>query len=531
MKSRQGVSFGTVLVVVALVMTLGFALAGVSVQHLNVMFQVTNRSQALDLARSAVALGMERVLTDNEFGTRAGEDTTLTFTDSTGQQGRLTFDRSRAAALGIPFSTNNLLGSGSVPGAGDRVVPIKTVHLVGVGTSGGVTRQVEVVIHLPPYPYAAASDGRVQASNVIVGAVDANAPGGIPAGRLRPASLLSNSRGNAMRVGAGSDVRGDLLARGKIEVENGAKVSGRVRPNQEERDLPTMTARDYDPKVMERPYVDLQASYSGSVAFTGVMRRDGNLSVGGDLDLQGAVIYVDGDVTVDGALTGKGVVAATGNITVRDHSELDAQDRVALLSQKKLTLHGGGRSSSLIHGILYSEGGFEADLLTLRGVLIARGQNPTDPTIKLSNSRVIRDVAPVAVDVGPTAGTTSFDISVGLDGELPFTPMYSPSYSGKGPGGGGVSVITVTRRQDGTYSVLKSNPVIPGIFANESDLAQRISTATGASYSEVLRQVFTASRGTPQTTVAPGFALTVKDPSQMLPIYEQARVVLWKENQ
>ncbi|MCE7872436.1 hypothetical protein DYH09_18940 [bacterium CPR1] len=400
-KHRRGVGLGTVLVVVALVGTLGMALAGVSVQHLSLMARSLNRSQALDLARSAMAMGLERVLTDNAYGTRPGEDTTLTFTDSLGQKGQLTFDQGKAGQLKIPYSINNLNGTGPVPAYDGDVIPHKSVHLVAVGkTRSGVTRSVEVMLRLPPYPYAAASDFSIDASGIIVGGLDPGAPLGMPRGRLRPASIFSNAKGrHAVKLGDRSTVAGDLLAQGEIEVDRGASVAGQVREQQEPRDLPKIKIEDYDPIVKGRPYFPMDGVYPDGLTFTGELRREGDLTIEGSMGLQGAVMFVDGAVNIAGALTGKGVLVATGNITINDHAELSAQDRVALISKKKLTLKGGGYRSSLIQGMLYSEGGFEADQLTLRGVLIARdgGHNSGKPEVKLTNSRVIKDNGIVSV--------------------------------------------------------------------------------------------------------------------------------------
>lgn len=579
MRKARGVGLGTVLVVVALVVTLGFALAGASVQHLGLQTRLTNGSRALDMARAAVNLGLERVLTDPDYGKDPTADTLQEYSDGQGAVGRMTFNPNQASANHIPYSLNNLSGTEVKAGSTGQVVPLKTVHLIGVGTFRNVTRQVEVVLSLPPYPYAAASDGPISARDVIVGAAPPGSLAGIPTGKLKPASLLSNAEGKqALVLGEGSNVSGDLMARGGIKVDQGATVKGLVRPNQQERELPIWHTDDYDPIVQNRPYIELDESYSAGsqntlgtstgsepVKFTGTARRDGNLNIEGDLDIQGALVFVDGDLNVNGALTGKGVVVCTGNLTVRDHAEVDSHDKVALLTQGKMTLKGGGLSSSLITGILYSEGGFEASQLTLRGVVISRQGSSGDRPVTLNGTRVVRDPEAVTVTVAPTTvGQTSFVVDLGgLGGPGGgFTPPQSPAVPPQGGPRMAPSPVPLEVPTDdpgrpvgqigNTTSLLATFTVHPSLPENQytvvfspidavppvngqftaADMAAQIEASTGVPASTVFALIEHSAAAAVVNTppaVAPAYTLTVKEPSQLLPFYQQARIVLWKE--
>ncbi len=525
---RRGVGLGTVLIVVALVGTLGMAMSSLSVQHLTMMTKSLNRSQALDLARSAMAMGLERVLADNEYGTKGGQ-TTLTFTDSEGGVGRLTFDAADASTLGIPRSINNLTGTGPVAGPNGETIPHKSVHLVAVGkTRSGVTRTVETVLRLPPYPYAAASDFKIDASGIIVGGLDPGAPPGMPRGKLRPASIFSNNEDrDAVKLGDRSTVSGDLLAKGEIEVDRGATVAGDIRENQESRDLPRIKISDYDPIVKGRPYFPMQEVYPGGLIFSGEMRREGNLNVDGTMSMQGAVIYVNGAVNVAGALTGKGVLVATGDVTVNDHAELDAQDRIAIVSGKKLTLRGGGYRSSLIQGTLYSEGGFEADQLTLRGVLIARnGKNGGSNSVKLTNSRVIKDDGVVSV----TVSSTTF----GIDFSDRNWPLIRASNSNPNPPRPDPPDEPVkanfTKHADGLYTVdiegvLSTTEEVP-----EDEMAAKVAEAFGGLDADKILAQMRDGANDETKHVGKKYKLGVQDPASLLPVVEQARVVFWKED-
>ncbi len=579
MRKKSGVGLGTVLVVVALVVTLGFALAGASVQHLNLQSRLTNAARAKDVARAAVNLGLERVLTNPDYGADTSADTLQEFTDHDGAVGRLTFNPGQAGRFGIPYSLNNLSGTEVKAGSTGQIVPLKTVHLVSVGTYRNVTRKVEVVLSLPPYPYAAASDGPISARQVIVGAVPPDAPLGMPAAnlKLKPANLLSNANGgDALVLGENSTVSGDLMAKGGIKVDQRAQVKGMVRPNQEERELPAWKTDDYDPKLLDRPYIELQENYDANkspadpgttkpgeptnppgpaVKFSGTVRRQGNLNVEGDLNVEGAMVFVDGDMNVNGALTGKGVVVTTGNLTVRDHAEVDAHDKVALLAKKKLTLKGGGRSSSLITGILYSEGGFEASQLTLRGVVISRQGASGDKPVLFNGARVVKDPQAVTVTVAPTVDPGHFTILL----RSPLPPYQEPNsatgYVLPRPGeqlnvpaevvygtanfpfpDGPLLYADVTESPGPEGEPLYSARLYPGSYSVNgtmtlADLAVAIGAETGISPRVIMALLTDAPRTnvTTTTTLAPSYTLTVKEPSQLLPFYQQARVVLWKE--
>lgn len=601
MRKKHGVGLGTVLVVVALVVTLGFALAGASVQHLNVQSRLTNSARALDVARAAVNLGLERVLTNQDYGKDSGTDTLQEFKDSQGAVGRITFNPIQADKLGIPVSLNNLQGTEVKSGSTGQVVPLKTVHLVGVGTFRNVTRKVEVMLSLPPYPYAAASDGPINARQVVVGAVPPGTALGMPPAKLKPANLLSNAEGGqALTLGEGSTVTGDLMAKGGIKVDQSAQVKGLVRPNQEERELPIWKTDDYDPKLLGRPYLELQESYSASpsgtgrkpgesttslsqepsnrassngaaVKFTGTVRRQGNLNIEGDLDVEGALLFVDGNLNVNGALTGKGVVVANGDLTIRDHAEVDAQDKVALLAKKKLTLKGEGRASSLITGILYSEGGFEASQLTLRGVVISREGASGTKAVTLNGTRLVKEPEAVTVTVAPTTQSATFSVLLGVvptsagggfliepiseDARLKFDqsqgfetgPQMEQVVDGSGES---TTISWVSSGQEGlvaTFTAIAdpndadhpfyavsfndSRLVIPGFYKKDA-MIQKLAEVTRMDVSmlgAIFDQYSTAPSAQP-TTIAPSYTMTVKEPSQLLPFYQQARVTYWKED-
>jgi len=65
------------------------------------------------------------------------------------------------------YSTNNLERSRN-QGWDRRSVPKGKCHLVAVGRCGAITKRIEVMLHIPKYPWPIASDGEVEVSNSLV---------------------------------------------------------------------------------------------------------------------------------------------------------------------------------------------------------------------------------------------------------------------------------------------------------------------------------------------------------------------------
>ncbi|MEW6283337.1 MAG: hypothetical protein AB1758_32310, partial [Candidatus Eremiobacterota bacterium] len=156
MRRARGLSLGSTLLVACLVVTLGLALSGVSVTHLNLSARATSSSSARDLARSVLALAVERIQGNADFGVTGPatdvDPLRVRFGAAPGE-GLLTFDPAEARRLGIPLSVNNLAGGRSLTAPDGQTVPTQSAYLVAVGRSGGLQRRVEAVLHLPPFPY------------------------------------------------------------------------------------------------------------------------------------------------------------------------------------------------------------------------------------------------------------------------------------------------------------------------------------------------------------------------------------------
>ena len=140
-KSRtRGGALGLVLAVAALALLAAFVAANVATLNLRMASQVSNGAVAEGLAKSVVQEAMANLQEDLGFQDSLEMGPGLGLPE--GARGYLTFDETS----GGPYSTNNFLGEDN--SGWRRTVPDQSIHLVGVGECGGVTRYVEAVVHL-----------------------------------------------------------------------------------------------------------------------------------------------------------------------------------------------------------------------------------------------------------------------------------------------------------------------------------------------------------------------------------------------
>ena len=121
-RSPKGASLATVMMVVAMMLTLGFTVVAIAFNHLNLSFKSSNQTQADHLAEATLAKAIDRIVNDREYGLlgTAEEKTVRITRPSTGMfsslpegsEGLLTFDETYANEKGIPYSTNNRTEAG-----------------------------------------------------------------------------------------------------------------------------------------------------------------------------------------------------------------------------------------------------------------------------------------------------------------------------------------------------------------------------------------------------------------------------------
>jgi cytoskeletal protein CcmA (bactofilin family) len=202
-----------------------------------------------------------------------------------------------------------------------------------------------------------------------------------------PGHIVSNattgqSDPNAIVLGTGTKVAGDVKARGPIDLSGGPVVQGEVLPNAAQQNLPDVDFAALDPAGKQY----LEDWTVGEKELVGRSRYTGNLTIG-DLEMSEGMLYVDGDVTVTGKVKGKGAIVATGKITVTGSMETEA-DHAALVAKGDIKIHGDGPNSSKFYGLVYSEGSIDIARTTIMGAAVSKD---TAGTTKLE------DVVAVAV--------------------------------------------------------------------------------------------------------------------------------------
>lgn len=518
----------TTLVFLAVVATLGFALASLSVQHLSAAASQENRQQALLLGRSAVSMAIARLMKSQPApgllqaslpGTRPGA------------VGLLTFETNR----GLAYSTNNLQGDTAVAGWGGRSVPRHAALLIGEGRSGGVVRRVEALLAVPPYPYALASAGPVDARNGVVIA-------GLPAGSsqlnpdttgvtLQPADMLSNDAGaQAIFLGAGTRVTGDVKAAGTVRLDPAALIEGRVTNGAAREQIPNIPLANYDPQ--SGPHTVLTAAPTGPLS--GAFRHQGDLNCTQGLQLDAGVVYVDGDLTVSGGLRGKGMVVCTGNLTVNGQTDFQSGNGLAVLAGGDLKVSGSGQAGSFFQGLLYTKGSFEADRVTVVGTMIAASTN-ANPRVLLDDARVIYNQGGV-VSLPPVGGSSG--LANLTTGALPPLLLGSRSvniYVARNNSGGWDGNFTFTWPPANTAVMARPlGATVDQVLFNLRDVLEPIAVQEG-SLAELDRWLTGLNLDGGPPGPAPGPAppppsLVTFDPSSFLQLVERVRIVMWRES-
>ncbi|MBN9414223.1 MAG: hypothetical protein J0I12_02235 [Candidatus Eremiobacteraeota bacterium] len=440
MKRTQAFSLGNTVVVIAVASTLAFTIAAASLNHLNYSNRVANGQQAQNIAESTLALVTEKLLNDSDAKKRdlgSTHEASATFTyQLNGGQGVITFNPGQAADWKMPYSTNNLGGDNPVAGNDpSKPIPKHSAQLIARGTIGGVTRQVECVLYIPPFPYAVATAGPFQSDGkLIIGALnEALKDGQKPAPEeILKANLASNSRDpKALVLGKDSRVSGDVRSVGGVETDKTVYIGGRVRPGEDPIQIPKESVTKYDPDnafdpatgtYHPRPGLQTMPAVSNSPTVSGFSKCRGNMTVTGGLDLKGGVLYVQGSATIEGGIRGKGALFVENNLTLTGATNLKTDNQVAVLSGGDVSIIGSGQESSLFQGLLYNEGSFKAQQITLMGVLIQNKEsavtNITDAALYYQSSQgKLEMVVNGAVD--PSKGNISINaLGLGATGAV-----------------------------------------------------------------------------------------------------------------
>ena len=353
-------------------------LADLCMTHLRFSGRVDSSLKASQIARSTISAGIARILDDQTFGQNGLAAETIDL-PLDGGRGFLTFDPTTANAEGMSFSSNNLDKTTSIVGAGASTIPPNTVHLVARGVSGDVEKTVEVVLNVPPFPWAIASGGTLELkSGVVVGALPAGVWPPDP-NQLLPADILANSQSTgSITLSAQSRVHGDVETPGSVILGGGpTTVQGEVREGVAPATIGRLKAADFDPLLTGATFDDLDAGVATAsrLVLSGAARKTGVLDLPEGLELQGSQLFVDGDLHVRKGVRGSGVLVVTGDVTIESGLSLNAASSLAVFSGGSVRLKGVGPQQTAIRGIFYASQGLIAEEMTIVGSLIVPGSS------------------------------------------------------------------------------------------------------------------------------------------------------------
>lgn len=405
-------SLGTVLLCMVVLAGILFVAVSAALSHLQVANAAESQAHARNLAESAIAQALHEI---SESGTQPAGDTVVTIEGVAGT-GLVTFN---PGVDSRGYSVFNLEGASSVPGTRGKIVPPRTVHLVGRGVVGSARSYVECLFYRPPFPDGLVASGPVKAEALQLYAIrrdDAYSggdPGDIASDSVVPGNLFSNYADGwaagepTVQLLASSDINGSVGAVGTISLDSSSVVGGEVRPGSSGRPIVQV---DIPSKINTLKPNAIPISSSG-----GGLTLDpdwfsissGALSVGGDLDLNGSALLVEGDLSIQGAVLGTGVVLVQGDVMIRDGgSAVEAGEQTAIACTGDFSLEAVDPEGNYFKGLVYCEGEFFAKDITVVGATVVNAESNSGARgeAKLENVRFIYNPGSVTVGVSAVLG-------------------------------------------------------------------------------------------------------------------------------
>ncbi len=306
---------------------------------------------ALYVGEAGVAHAMALLETNQAWTDGFDEEPTLTGVGTY----TVTFNTTPSTStVGSNESVNNLAGAGAVNGPrGPNTVPAGSVDLVVIARVGRAERRIEVLIQgggLPATDVAGLASGRVKFKGDVKVAGVTSVTDPSPAGGGIHSNLATTDPDIIEWLDSASHTaifQGTVSTRASQGINlTGATLNGSP---------PT----EYDSARRPVPAVDVVAQVDAKAGATPVtiptlgsfvlgtgapedFYHNGNVSLQGDLDLNGATLYVNGDLDVNGSIKGDGAIYVKGETRFRGNAEVTTprEDKTAIYSKGSIELLG-----------------------------------------------------------------------------------------------------------------------------------------------------------------------------------------------
>jgi hypothetical protein len=327
-------------------------------------------------------------------------------------------------------SSNNLGGQSQTFGLDGVILDAGSCQLVAVSQYRNKRVVAYEMVTGPPLPFSLGTTGALVAGGTtLIGAVEDTAvlADGLSDDDLIEGGVVANGSSTELPEGVPATltlkdsvrVVGDAQTTGSAEVAPTVKIErGKVKQVPEKQELPRITIKNYDPADKGDAVVrhDGQANVPATGPLYGYHRYTpaapgGAVTFTGDVELQGALLYVDGDVVLEKPLKGTGALVATGSVTLKGGADMKADALAAVLAGGDLTVTGAaGAQKTQFTGLLYTEGNFSLSNTRVVGAALANGDGSVGQgsTMRLIDSEVLaspegQDVA-IAIQDFATGG-------------------------------------------------------------------------------------------------------------------------------
>ncbi len=347
---RKGLALVITLIITALLVMMLTSLLVLNRDQGTLARHYSNAVAATYAAEAGVAATLEQLRNDPNWVT-GFQQVPLT---ETGATYSVTFN-TRGAPFSSIDSINNLTNSLPTDGPLDVDVPGNSALIVVVGRQGLTEKRIEVLIQGGTAPSgegaAVTASGRILLEgNVVINGLNSLAGadplevvihsnkqdgGGEPTVQWRPTEpddgisvrgTVSAFYDDVNAIDLGSDPTRSLVDSTQTNAGN--------RPHQVV-DIPGRVSAKTGATAPNLPLVGSATLASGDYHIA-----QPQVEMNGDLELDGADLYVDGDLIINGAIRGKGAVYVTGNTYFRGDASLVASQQVSLFSQGNVTLEG-----------------------------------------------------------------------------------------------------------------------------------------------------------------------------------------------